>query len=121
MLELTDMDIGKADPTQEESRIITATAFRETVDAVLPEQKGLHYNRLSTAAAVDDDVSCTQFMFCLIRVIRQTGGNVTNLELVEKVDWELDSIEKIRKKARGPGTKEQKSKPFKFCFSRSLT
>jgi hypothetical protein len=69
----------------------------------------------------DDDVSCTQFMFCLIRVIRQTGGNVTNLELVEKVDWELDSIEKIRKKARGPGTKEQKSKPFKFCFSRSLT
>jgi hypothetical protein len=32
--------------------LVTATAFRETVDAVLPEQKGLHYNRLSTAAAV---------------------------------------------------------------------
>jgi hypothetical protein len=27
MLELTDMDIGKADPTQEESRIITGNDF----------------------------------------------------------------------------------------------
>jgi hypothetical protein len=61
----------------------------------------------------DDDVSLTQFMFCLIRVIRQTSGNVTNFELVEKVDCELDSIEKTRKKARGPGTKEQH--PGLFC------
>ncbi|KAK2445274.1 glycine--tRNA ligase, chloroplastic/mitochondrial [Trifolium repens] len=113
------MDLGRADATQEESRTIKATAFRETVDAVLPEGVTLYpiidscCGDTTQADAYDDfwfqddDVSLTQFMFCLIRVIRQTSGNVTNFELVEKVDCELDSIEKTRKKARGPGTKEQ--------------
>jgi hypothetical protein len=60
-----------------------------------------------------DEESCTYFTYCLVWAIKKTAGNVTNYRLMEMIDDKLESMEKVRKRKGGKGSKEQH--PGLFC------